>query len=88
MAKTQATEEKAPTREEMIKWYTEQLEVVKLRAELSGLNRDIAVADAERYGALAALAQMQYQGDPQSQTEEEEDPASKETQATRTLKKD
>jgi hypothetical protein len=61
-------EQKAqPTREQMIQWYKDEIELASLRAELSKLQRDAAVCEAERINAIGAIAQM-------TQAPEEENP--------------
>lgn len=56
------TEEKnQPTREEMISWFKDQIELAELRSTLSKHNRDTVVYDAERQQAIMMLAQMQAQ---------------------------
>ena len=65
--------EKQPSREEMVKWYKDQIEMAELRATLSKHQRDIAVNDAERYEAMIGLDMMQnpakYQApDPEKET--------------------
>ena len=55
----EAVETKQPSREEMVKWYTEQIELATLRATLSKNQRDMAVYDAERYEAMIGLDMMQ-----------------------------
>ena len=47
-----------PTRDDMIKWYKEEIELATLRAELAGLQRDAAVAESERIQAIAIIAQI------------------------------
>jgi len=72
---------KQPSREEMVKWYTEQIELAELRATLSKHQRDIAVNDAERYEAMIGLDMMQNPVKYQAPEE------SKETAPIRNLKK-
>jgi len=72
---------KQPSREEMVKWYTEQIELAGLRATLSKHQRDIAVNDAERYEAMIGLDMMQNPAKYQAPEE------SKETAPIRNLKK-
>ena len=52
------SEEKKPSREQMIQWYKDEIELASLRAELAQLQRDATVAEAERINAIAAIAQM------------------------------
>jgi hypothetical protein len=42
----------------MIEWYKDEIELASLRANLSKLQRDAAVYEAERINAIAAIAQM------------------------------
>ena len=52
------TEEKQPTREEIIAFLNESIEISKLRADLQELNTKIAVGRAEELKALAFIGQM------------------------------
>jgi hypothetical protein len=73
------TNQEQPSREQIIEWYKNEIEMATLRAELSKLQRDAAVNEAERINAVAAIAQM-------TQPQEE---APKEGEAkTRTLKRE
>lgn len=47
-----------PTREQMITWYRDEIELATLRAELAKLQRDAAVSEAERIQAIAVIAQI------------------------------
>jgi len=67
-----------PSREQMIKWYKDEIELAALRAELAKLQRDAAVSEAERINAIAAIAQM-TQSDEEATTTEKK---------PRTLKKE
>lgn len=51
-------EKKAPTREEIIKWYKDEIELAGLRADLAKLQRDATVSEAERMRAIMAIAEM------------------------------
>lgn len=73
------TEQTQPSREDIIKWYKDEIYLANLRAELSKLQRDAAVNEAERLNAIGAIAQM-----TQPQAEE----GSKPEATTRTLKRD
>lgn len=64
-----------PTREQMIQWYRDEIELATLRADLAKLQRDATVAEAERIQAIAVIAQITQQ------PEEEE-------KKVRTLKKE
>lgn len=52
------SEEKQPTREEIIAFLNESIEISKLRADLQELNTKIAVGRAEELKALAFIGQM------------------------------
>jgi len=53
------TEEKtAPTREEILKFFQEQIEVKKVQVELQDLNTRLAVSRAEELKALTFIAQI------------------------------
>ena len=51
--------ENQPSREEMIAWFKDQIEIAELRATLSKHNRDTVVYDVERQQAIMIMAQMQ-----------------------------
>jgi len=53
---TETTEQKVPSKEEVIKFYTEQIEIAKLREELSGILASTAKHDADRAESVAKLA--------------------------------
>lgn len=57
-----------PTKEQIIAWYKDQIEVATLRRDLSALQADIAKNEAQRVQATVLMAQMQ---DPASQNEVE-----------------
>ena len=52
------SEEQKPSREQMIQWYKDEIELATLRAELAKLQRDATVYEAERINAIGAIAQM------------------------------
>lgn len=54
----QTSETSQPSREQIVQWYRDEIELAALRAELSQLQRDATVAEAERLNALGAIAQM------------------------------
>lgn len=60
--------QEVPSKEQIIKWYTEQIEVATLRRDLSVLQMEIAKNDAQRTQATILMAQMQT---PTSQNEVE-----------------
>jgi hypothetical protein len=67
-----------PSREQIIEWYKNEIEMATLRAELSKLQRDAAINEAERLNAIGAIAQM---------TQPQEEGAKPEAK-TRTLKRE
>jgi hypothetical protein len=70
-----------PSREQIVEWYKNEIELATLRAELSKLQRDATVSEAERLQAVLVIAQITQQ--PQ----EEEAPKEGEAK-TRTLKRE
>jgi hypothetical protein len=70
-----------PSREQIIEWYKNEIELATLRADLSKLQRDATVSEAERLQAVLVIAQITQQ--PQ----EEEAPKEGEAK-TRTLKRE
>jgi hypothetical protein len=73
-----------PSREQIIEWYKNEIEMAALRAELSKLQRDAAVNEAERINAIAAIAQMTQPQENNPEGTLEGKPEAK----TRTLKRD
>ena len=55
-------EQKVPSKEELIAFFNEQIEVKKVQYELQELNTKLAVAKAEEIKALAFIGQMTQQG--------------------------
>ena len=53
---TETPEQKAPTKEQVTKFYKEQIEVAKLRRDLSQILSETAKFDAERAEAIAKQA--------------------------------
>jgi Na+-transporting NADH:ubiquinone oxidoreductase subunit NqrA len=63
-------EQQVPTKEELINFFKEQIEVKKVQLELQELNTNLAVAKAEELKALGFIAQMTTQpGQKSSQPE-------------------
>ena len=65
------TETKAPeqpSKEQIIAWYKEQIEIATLRRDLSALQAEIAKNEAQRVQATVLMAQMQ---NPASQNQNE-----------------
>lgn len=55
-------EQKVPTKEEIIAFITEQIDVKKVQLELQKLNTGLAAARAEELKALAFISQLTQQG--------------------------
>lgn len=72
-------EQKAPSKEEVIAFFQEQIEVKKVQLELQELNTALAVGRAEELKALSFIAQITSP----PQKEEDEEPKS-----SRSLKKE
>ena len=62
----QTNEQKAPTKEELIKFFQEQIDVKKVQFELQELNTKLAVARAEELKALGFIGQMTIPQAPQN----------------------
>ena len=75
-----------PSREEVIKWYQEQIEVAELRARLAELQSKATQEDAKRIQATILIAQMQ--APPQPEGEETEETEEQSAPKTRTLKRE
>jgi hypothetical protein len=74
----QIKEQQAPTKEELIKFFQEQIDVKKVQFELQELNTKLAVARAEELKALQFVAQItnpqaQQQTQPHTVTQEDID---------------
>lgn len=75
MAKTQETPEKEVTRDEVVAWYKDQIELSTLRADLAEQQARAAKSDAERMQATMFIAQAQAAGAaPKDEEDEEEAP--------------
>ena len=64
--------EKEVSREEVIAWYKDQIELATLRADLAEQQNRAAKADAERIQATMFMAQIQVQGKEGEEEEQEE----------------
>jgi len=73
-------EQKVPSKEEVISFFQEQIEVKKVQLELQEINTALAANRAEELKALAFIAQIT---NPQQQEEESDEP-----KASRSLKKE
>ena len=66
MSTEKQEEPKGPTKEELVAFFNEQIEVKKVQYELQELNTKLAVAKAEELKALAFIGQLSSpQGMPQ-----------------------
>lgn len=73
-----------PSREQIIEWYKNEIELASLRAELSKLQRDATVSEAERLQAVMVIAQITQQPTENAPTETSAPAEAK----TRTLKRE
>lgn len=55
------TKTEQPSREQIIEWYKNEIELASLRAELSKLQRDATVYEAERLQGVMVIAQITQQ---------------------------
>lgn len=69
------TQEKEPSRDEVIAWYKSQIELAGYRAELAELQAKAVKAEAERIQAGMFLAQMDAAQKQMDSEETEEQPA-------------
>lgn len=67
--------EKEVSREDVIAWYKDQIELATLRADLAEQQNRAAKADAERIQATMFMAQVQVQGKEGEEEEQEEEKA-------------
>jgi uncharacterized small protein (DUF1192 family) len=65
---TEKNTQEQPSKDHIIAWYKEQIEVATLRRDLSALQAEIAKNEAQRVQATILMAQMQ---DPASQNKNE-----------------
>jgi hypothetical protein len=79
-------ETKTPSREEMIQFYSEQIELKKLQVELQELNTRFIKAKAEEIQATAFIGQMMSEAEAVQEEEEENTPIQQ--PVDRKLKKD
>ena len=61
--------DKEPTREDIIKWYDDQIEIAEKRHRLTVLQSETVQAEAMRLEALAVIAE--FKGSPEKQNESE-----------------
>ncbi len=67
-------ESKAPSREEMIKFYTDQIELKELQVKLQELNTAFIKAKAEEIQATAFIGQMMSPQEDEESDEEDNTP--------------
>ena len=78
MSNTTETTEKEVTRDEVIVWYKEQIELAALRADLAEHQARAAESDAKRMQATMFMAQAQAAGKaPKDEEEEQPEPTSR-----------
>jgi len=74
---TEETQERQPTKEELVEFLKESIEISELRAKLQSYNTQIAVGRAEELKALVFIAQLtnpkeapeaDFDGDEQPET--------------------
>jgi hypothetical protein len=70
---TEETLDRQPTKEELVAYLTESLEIAKLRAELQTFNTQIAVGRAEELKALVFIAQLTNPKEQPTEPDFEED---------------
>ena len=70
---SEETTQQAPTKEELIKFFQEQIDVKKVQLELQELNARLAVARAEELKALSFIAQVTNPSAQQPHTVTQED---------------
>lgn len=73
---TPQEEQKAPTKEEVISFFQEQIEVKRVQLELQELNTALAVGRAEELKALSFIAQITNPPQPEEDDEEPKAPRS------------
>ena len=74
MSEQQTEQQVPPSKEDIVKFLSEQIEVKKVQYELQELNTKLAVARAEELKALSFIAQMtnpSSQGKPHTITDED-----------------
>ena len=73
MSENQTQEQAVPSKEEIIKFLSEQLEVKRLQVELQELNAKLATYRAEELKALSFIGQMTHPQDQQKHVITQED---------------
>lgn len=84
---TELQEQKVPTREEMIKFYTDQIELKQLQVQLQELNTAFLKAKSEEIQITAFIGEM-MSARPDEDGEEEEDNTPLQQPQERKLKTD
>lgn len=85
MSTEQTAEDRQPTKEELVAYLNETIEIAKLRAELQSFNTQIAVGRAEELKALVFIAQLTNPKPENADGGEEEEEEASENK--RTLKR-
>lgn len=62
-----------PKRQDVIKWYKDQIQMAKLRHELTVLQSETVQAEAMRLEAMAVMAKFKGEKSPQEQNDGESD---------------
>jgi hypothetical protein len=65
-------EGKEPTREEIIQWYDDQIEIAEKRHKLTILQSETVIAEAQRLEALSVMAKFRGEQPTSPETETEE----------------
>jgi hypothetical protein len=81
---TEQEKQNIPSKEEVITFLQEQIEVKKVQLELQKLNTELAVSRAEEFRAIAFIGQMTNSPEEGDEKEENEN---QEPSAPRSLKK-
>jgi hypothetical protein len=82
---TEQEKQNIPSKEEVITFLQEQIEVKKVQLELQKLNTELAVSRAEEFRAIAFIGQMT--NSPEEEGDEKEENENQEPSAPRSLKK-
>jgi thioredoxin-like negative regulator of GroEL len=62
---TMSENKEKPSREKIVQWYKDEIELATLRAELALLQRNATVSEAERLQAISVIAQITQEPDPE-----------------------
>jgi hypothetical protein len=67
---SQNQQDKEPTRDDVIAWYKEQIELAQLRATLAELQSKAVQEEAKRLQATLIIAQITHQHDNAEETDQ------------------